>query len=451
MTLHARPRVLHYYEELEHSLPLRFSENGLAESVHFGKNRYQPIHNWFHFKEGFASQLLNQIGIDLRPLSRPHSVFVDPFCGSGTTILAGDLQHRWQGLRVGIEVNPFLRFVADTKARWREFDPMVVRKQAEAVVERKLQKDRPSNEWPDLSTLSNREMFEPERVSALLDAVERVSALACAEKDLLLLGIASAAEKLGYYRKDGRALRILRTEAELASRRSLVVEDLLLAIWRAYADHIALFAGTKGKSLGNAQVVQGNGIALAPLAELGVQRGAVSLFTYSPPYLNHIDYTEVYKVELWLLGFVVSQAEMLALRKQTLRSHASYSFLVEPDGLPDGVVEVVNLLANEIEATGKSWHRQFRRTALGYFHDMKLAFLNQFEYLQAGGRSICVVANSAHGSGSHRVTVATDLLLAQLAQSVGFEIERVLVARRTQRRDSPNPYLRESVIILKKR
>ncbi|MDP1363097.1 DNA methylase N-4/N-6, partial [Klebsiella variicola] len=45
------------------------------------------------------------------------------------------------------------------------------------------------------------------------------------------------------------------------------------------------------------------------------------LIVFSPPYPNSFDYTDIYNVELWVLGYIGSSADNLTLRNQTLRSH----------------------------------------------------------------------------------------------------------------------------------
>src|SRR5665811_14605 len=114
------------YDASQASLPVAEGLPALATAVHFGTNRHRPVHRWFHFKEGFSADLLHALGIDTRTMSDPGSIFLDPFCGSGTTLLAGDLEHRWCGQRFGLEINPFIGFVADTKIQWREYsaDPV---------------------------------------------------------------------------------------------------------------------------------------------------------------------------------------------------------------------------------------------------------------------------------------------------------------------------------------
>src|SRR4051794_16308479 len=63
----------------------------------------------------------------------------------------------------------------------------------------------------------------------------------------------------------------------------------------------------------------------------GLGHSSVDLFVTSPPYPNNIDYSEVYKLELWVFGFVKSKSEFLQLRKSTLRSHPTSDLTSELD------------------------------------------------------------------------------------------------------------------------
>jgi hypothetical protein len=167
---------------------------------------------------------------------------------------------------------------------------------------------------------------------------------------------------------------------------------------------------------------------------------------YSPPYLNHIDYTEVYKVELWLLQFVATQQAMLDLRKQTLRSHASISVTAAHPILPADVARALEIAVAAVTATGTKWHRHFGILAHAYLADLSQTLERQYELLQPGGRAVCVIANSAHGSSQHRVPIAADLFIAALADAIGFQVEQFLVARQVRRRDHLNRFLRETVL-----
>ena len=49
--------------------------------------------------------------------------------------------------------------------------------------------------------------------------------------------------------------------------------------------------------------------------------GQHDLAVFSPPYSNSFDYTDVYNVELWALGYLSGPEANVSLRQSTLRSH----------------------------------------------------------------------------------------------------------------------------------
>jgi hypothetical protein len=52
----------------------------------------------------------------------------------------------------------------------------------------------------------------------------------------------------------------------------------------------------------------------------------VDLALFSPPYPNSFDYTDVYNIELWMLGYLGSSQDNRHLRLATLRSHLQVGF-----------------------------------------------------------------------------------------------------------------------------
>jgi hypothetical protein len=60
------------------------------------------------------------------------------------------------------------------------------------------------------------------------------------------------------------------------------------------------------------------------------------------------------------------------------------------------------------------------------------------------------VANSSHGRGEHLATIAVDLWICQIAAGLGFEMEKLVMARRLRRRGDECRFLRESAVILRK-
>jgi hypothetical protein len=173
------------------------------------------------------------------------------------------------------------------------------------------------------------------------------------------------------------------------------------------------------------------------------------LAVFSPPYPNNIDYTEIYKLEAWLLGLIRSRDEFRSLRYETMRSHPSVAF---PDDYPasDGPrrTEVMQLIDPLLRVVPPDRYRHARvRLIRGYFDDILQTFVGLRDVLRAGAYSVYVVGNSAHGHADGFV-IAADVLIAALARLAGFEVRSMTIARRPSRRSVKSPFLRESIVVL---
>jgi len=72
-----------------------------------------PLHRWFRYAAGFSAEWVQQVlqntcnGVPIRLL--------DPFAGSGTTVLAGQAV----GIEaIGLEAHPFVARIAQAKLLW---------------------------------------------------------------------------------------------------------------------------------------------------------------------------------------------------------------------------------------------------------------------------------------------------------------------------------------------
>jgi hypothetical protein len=438
------------YRALQSQFILEQGPPGLAEAVTFSNNQSSPVHRWFTFKEAFGADIFDFLSISSPRLRDRDAIFMDPFCGSGTTILSGDLQQGWACRRIGVETNPFIAFVADTKANWREYDAAIVERYTQEFLAQRLQIDIPESRWPNLSTFKNPEMFDGRRVSALVDAVRRSRKLAKPYDALFLLGIASITEKLSLYRKTGRALRKLTGPDSIETRLNKEVEAELLGAMTSFVTDLRQVAQFHDRGSTQFSIIQAGGCSLDNPRIIDIEPGSVSLMVYSPPYLNHIDYTEVYKVETWLLGFIDSIDAMRTQRLTTVRSHSSIKFSESSPELSTDAEAALRLINTIVTSNDDAWHSMFPRTAYGYFSDMQQSLRRQFELLEPGGQIRLVIGNSAHGAKGKRIAIATDLFLADIAKKIGFEVYKIQIARMLARKDHLNDYLRESVIWLRK-
>ena len=402
-------------------------------------NDSRPVHGWFRFKEGFSADLLDTVITDLWSHRRKHFSLLDPFCGVGTSLLASqELRAKgYQVSAIGIERNPFLHFVTETKVSWPLIPSTGLVERGELAVSKAHGGSIPSlsslREGRCMSRYMTRKI-DSYRQSLLEEANPHI-------RSALILGLASAIEPVSRIRKDGRALR-------LVDRPPTPLLLLLRSRWKLIEDD-SRFLQMCLPDVSIPSVHLGDG--RNPLTS-GVAPKSIDLILTSPPYPNNIDYSEVYKLELWLLDFIQTGKEFLSLRHGTLRSHPT---MVRPTPDPEFLRELErghlkSVLRPLVDRTLQANDLVKHRVLLGYFSDLWTALQKHFECLKNGGYEVLVVGNSLHGSSGSAYLIPTDIALARIAECLGFEVQSVLAARALRRRLQGNHFLRDSLIVLRK-
>lgn len=424
--------VLAEYDRLEAGLPFVEAPE-YAELVNFSRNGQLPVHGWYYFKEGFGSDLVRRLLA--RYAVRPDGLVLDPFTGSGTTLLTCQMDGR---SGAGVEFSPFFTFVAQAKLNWWLYSPERLR----PVVEQLLAYDGPGDDLPLLSTFQ-RIYDEPTR-DGLMRAKRFIRSVPLeyeTDRDFLKLGLAAIVEKVSPARKDGKGLKFRR------SRRVLCVEDALQAQYqRMISDLEALEARRREQDPeAVARVRNGDARDLSHLAD-----ESVAFALYSPPYLNSFDYSEVYKVELWLFDYVQTAEEFRAYRSRSLRSHVSTPVSWTHHLRLPLIDQICWYMANQ-----PLWNKHIPAMINGYFDDMFLSLKEQFRVCEPGARVVCVVGNSSYAS----LPVPTDSLLARIGEMAGFRTVEILVARHlgtsaqqlaSYDQQLRTRFLRESAVVLEK-
>jgi hypothetical protein len=430
-----------HYDELDRQLPVGF-DGAYGPLVVPNGNGELPFHRWFHFKEAFSHHLLERVLRDSAIQTRRSITVLDPFLGVGTSLVSADNLGNAQGGVVargyGIERNPFLASVARCKVeshRSHTPDLRQVKRRALDAVNRGRVDPAPT---PGLSTFSNTSYFPRRNLVELLQlrsAIERYSDPGV-PRELALLCLAASIEPSSRLRRDGRALRYeagkepVPALQEFARRVDVVLADL---------------EGRPTPS--RCRVLEGDG---RDPQSAGLPNLRADLILFSPPYLNNIDYTEIYKLEAWFVGHLESQAEFREQRRVTLRSHPSVRFPDVYEGRQGVEREVAQVLAPLLDAVPNTKERNWRRRLItGYFDDLLLTLRRYRPLIKPSGRVVYVVGNPVHGTGAHRFVIAADILIGSLAELVGYEVEAVRVARVPARTGATLPFVRESVVFLR--
>lgn len=431
----ARSSLYKRYRDAQDRYSLQPADETLGRLFSFADNSQKPIHGWYAFKEGFAAELVGKF-INRFHVARDSGLVVDPFCGSGTTALEAQLR----GLEArGVEVNPFFVAVASTKLRWHEVDTSIVRSQLDAIL-RENDGPVPEERAPQLTSFHR--LYSEDVLAELLRLKARIRkdlAQSDVTKDFLLLGLTSILELTSRAYKTGKGLKF-RKRQTISSPQE--VRDNVREKWRTMVADVEELKA-RGVQTGSATVVQGDARALP------IDDSSAALILYSPPYANTFDYNEVYKLEMWFLDYVTSYEEWRRVKEASLRSHVSLRIGSQDEG--DELLEA----ALSFMDTPVRGEKEMLRA---YFADMKRALGEQKRVAKKGGHVVIVVGNSSY----RYVPIATDLILARIAESLGFHVECIEVGRHlntssqqmavynAHRDTEGRKFVRESAVILRR-
>lgn len=403
--------------------------------VNYASDLDLPIQRWYRYKEGYSIKLVDQILAKYNV--KQGDLIVDPFCGSGSTLLQAKIN---KCNSIGFEINPFSAFLAKAKTQdYKKHDISIFIKE---VSELKKVKSKQKVKIPKLSTIE--QLFERDALFYLLTLKDRINQVKNKKvSDLLKLAWLGILEESSNYRKAGNGLKIRKTIKKTIRDEEHVKGLFLKAINSIQNDlNFAVDISDKVKT----SVIEDTCFNLNKYTKKGSIKGVI----FSPPYANCFDYTEIYKVELWMGSFVEEYSDLKVLRKKGIRSHLN-GYEIESKLAVESVPEL-GALVTELSSK-KLWDKRIPKMVEAYFNDMFRSITEIYNGLKKGGFCVIIVSNSAYGG----VIVPTDLLLAKFAKHLGFNVSSIEVARNIitssqqyKETEKYRGYLRESIIYLEK-
>jgi DNA modification methylase len=418
-------------------LKLKETASNGAPSVSALDSADYARHRWYFFKEGFSPAIVDHAIEDAK--IGHGALIIDPFCGSGTV----PLQAALKGFRGhGIEVNPFLAFVARsklTKCSARGFDAALSRAKAGASHGAKsplegfstFSRKREAERW-----LFNRPVLRAFE-GGWLDVSRKKSPAA----NLVKLCLLQAAMDACNAAKDGKCLRYKRDWERLRLGRDEFEQALEVRAARVREDIESGPHPNRGS-----RVEQGD-------VRSKKLRDEFKLCITSPPYLNSFDYSDVYRPELFLGKFVTSMPQLARLRLRTLRSHVQVDWPRASDH--EYGTRFTDSLRLILARKERLWDRRIPDMIKAYFEDMELVLTALRRKAAPTASAWIVVSTSAYAG----VEIPVDLIIADIAGACGWYLREVNVLRYLGRlagqqwselshlKDS-KPHLRESVVIL---
>lgn len=363
-----------------------------------------PFQRWFHFKEAFSPKF---VADTLGALPYKVEWCLDPFGGSGTTAVTC----RMLGISsTVIEVNPFLADLIEAK-----LTPVSAAKFCAAYEDLLSTLNvLPADSLPIANMpptmlepgVKGRFVFAADVYATVRAIVRAAEALPLDEARLLKVLLGAVLVPNSNVTINGKGRRYRRNWETRRKSAGDLIASLDEAVDIAAAD-LSLYSG-----LHRGRHVVERGDARSALAR--VKHADVAIF--SPPYPNSFDYTDVYNLELWMLGYLSCGPDNRTLRQQTLRSHVQMKWQQTQSVATS---ETLALTLNALRrARSELWNPHIPEMIGFYFDDLTKIFSQLRGILKPGHHAIVAIGDSQYG-GIH-VDVAS--ILEECVLPLGFRL-----------------------------
>ncbi len=394
-----------------------------------------PFQGWRHFKEAFAPELVERA---VRETIIPVRHIADPFGGSGTTALAA----QFLGINsTTIEVNPFLADLIEAKIA--DYDYSAVVSAFSTVMlkasRRNLELKKPFPGAPPTFLepgVKGRYIFSRkivERICAFRAAINEVRNVNA--RRLFRVLLASSAITASNILVSGKGRRYRSNWRERPHNPDSLDESFEKNVLMALYD----LRRYEARPCREYKILRGDARNLIKKIQ------EIDLCVFSPPYPNSFDYTDVYNVEMWTLGYLSDSGMNRHLRELTIRSHVqikrSFSQLSQSQSKTLG-----KTYAKLKSVRGQLWDRNIPEMVSAYFDDMRTVLIGLRHKIRSKGLAFIVVGDSRYAN----VTIAVNKILAEEASYLGYKVCSVEPFRsmRTSPQQGGRHGLCESLIIL---
>ena len=372
-------------------------------------NADRAAHDWYRFVLSFPPHLVRDYL--LRFGIGPEQCVLDPFCGTGTTLV----ECKKIGISsVGIEASPMAHFASQVKINWRP-DPDVLEAYARTVAAAVRTKFK--NEPP--------EALLPEQLRTLtLDSLRLL--LTDSISPVPLHRVLVLQEKINHHRDDALTSHALLALAKVAVATASnlkfgpevgvgpIKSDA--PVLDAWLDNMAAMAGDLRRLCRLAQAPSAaiHADARAP-GNLIAPASVDAVFT-SPPYPNEKDYTRTTRLESVLLGFATDRRQLQSVKRTLLRSNTRNVYKEDDDDqwvaqfpVIQEIAETIERRRIEMEKTS-GFERLYGRVTKLYFGGMARHLAGLRRVLKPGAHLAYVVGDQA---SYLQVMIRTGTILAE--------------------------------------
>lgn len=405
-------------------LEKNLSFSGLDSGTTFKKNASFPIHRWYSYVEGFSWNFVRKI---LQSYSKKDFIVLDPFCGSGTSLV----ECCNLGIRsIGYDVNPFLTFVSDVKT---DFSINVKNIISEVeILKSKFQncnitRDVPTFDKVNLSAyFANNNAFGKDVLPKVLFVKKCLNEIRDTKvRNFFILAFCSIIIVVSNYRRG----------PDLALKREKLKD---FPVFERFLEQISIMIEDLNKikksNFAKPKLYTGDSRFLEK-----IENDSIDLVITSPPYLNGTNYFRNTKLELWFTEMLTDVNELHNYREKAITAGINDAFKSK---YIETTIPNVKKVFDEISKS--AYDSRIPIMVSTYFEEISLCLQNLFRVMKSDSKCYWVIGDSAFS----KIHVPTDKLTVEVAEKNGFKHEITEIVRRRKSRSGFD--LHEAVITLKK-
>jgi len=378
-----------------------------------------PTHNIHKF---YAKLIPHIPRFLINKYSEPQDLVLDPFCGSGTTLLEARISKRNS---IGLDINPLAVLISDVKTHKYNINELEY-----AVNLFKANISTQNNtlkvEFPNIKHwFSQKTRFELEKIKSNLEAIK----IEISEESykFLLVCFSSIIRRSSY--ADNKISKIYKSKR--------VINKIKMG-WepkpiKYYLKNIEIyFQKVKAYSnlLNNNEnhvVVFHEDVKLTSERLIKKKISSVDLIITSPPYINAQNYFRSYKLELFWLG-LISPLELRDLNKKVIGNEITTNNDLKKK--PYSKIFELNPLLLKV------WNKSKKRAYIiqNYFENMEIVVKSLFQILKYKGY-LCIIIGNNTICGYQ---IPTNFFLIKLFKFNGFKLIKIYKDKIRRRSLNPN-------------
>lgn len=373
-----------------------------------GLNKQGVIHKWYDYLEDFPYQLIEEKIKEYNLQS--NSLVVEPFAGSGTTLISSNL---FGCNSIGFDANPLMTFISEVKTTW-DIDLSQFKKTVFQVATQFMEKIKiydglelnqgflkymplkELNQW--LSPSLQKEVVLLKNLIVKIDNIKI--------KNLLLLAMSKACFDASYVSLcPGTTFYPFREKEKFWD----IFSNKVIQI---YKDLESIQEYTH---FGKSQLINDSCLS----ASKYIKKDTIDFIITSPPYPNDLEYTRQTRLELYLLDFVKDMNDVQMIKRKMVKGSTKLIFKESNSEQFVTKFHKIREISENIQEQlkDKNWGFDYPRMVREYFGDMYLCMKEFYHLLKSDAHFLQVVGDQTVKG----VYIPVCDILIEMAEEIGYK------------------------------